>query len=53
MKRFYGDLYQVQLEEFLSVIKILWWFVPSAARRVSIIWDWDYVGSANWVDVFI
>jgi hypothetical protein len=39
MKRFYGDLYQVQLEEFLSVVKKLYQFyasqVPSPSNNQS------------------
>lgn len=35
MKRFYGDLYQVQLEEFLSVIKKLYQFYASSTPSPS------------------
>jgi hypothetical protein len=35
MKRFYGDMYQVQLEEFLSVIKKLYQFYASQAPSLS------------------
>jgi hypothetical protein len=35
MKRFYGDLYQVQLEEFLSVIKKLYQFYATLAPSPS------------------